>query len=112
MIFRPVVPAQSSQPKKKLPVGRTKHTKVETRRGSSSLHLSYDPLGTDHQRIVKLDRENEVAPPSKVAPSVGRVRSFFFWKFYPNPICVTSHTGDANRTYGTEALAEGRRSKD
>ncbi|KAL1746986.1 multi protein bridging factor 1-domain-containing protein [Schizophyllum fasciatum] len=28
--------------------------------------------GTDHQRIAKLDRENEVAPPSKVAPSVGR----------------------------------------
>ncbi|KAI0005855.1 ylMBF1 [Russula compacta] len=28
--------------------------------------------GTDHQRIVKLDRENEVAPPAKVPPSVGR----------------------------------------
>ncbi|TFK42783.1 multi protein bridging factor 1-domain-containing protein [Crucibulum laeve] len=28
--------------------------------------------GTDHQRIAKLDRENEVAPPPKVAPSVGR----------------------------------------
>jgi len=28
--------------------------------------------GTDHQRIVKLDRDNEVAPPAKVAPSVGR----------------------------------------
>ncbi|KAF9532434.1 multi protein bridging factor 1-domain-containing protein [Crepidotus variabilis] len=28
--------------------------------------------GTDHQRIAKLDRENEVAPPSKVLPSVGR----------------------------------------
>ncbi|KAJ4488362.1 multi protein bridging factor 1-domain-containing protein [Lentinula aciculospora] len=28
--------------------------------------------GTDHQKIAKLDRENEVAPPSKVAPSVGR----------------------------------------
>ncbi|KAJ7632270.1 multi protein bridging factor 1-domain-containing protein [Roridomyces roridus] len=28
--------------------------------------------GTDHQRIAKLDRENEVAPPSKIAPSVGR----------------------------------------
>jgi len=28
--------------------------------------------GTDHQRIVKLDRDNEVAPPTKVAPSVGR----------------------------------------
>ncbi|KAL0578429.1 multiprotein-bridging factor 1 [Marasmius crinis-equi] len=27
---------------------------------------------TDHQRIAKLDRENEVAPPPKVAPSVGR----------------------------------------
>ncbi|KAG6820799.1 hypothetical protein H0H93_011564 [Arthromyces matolae] len=28
--------------------------------------------GTDHQRIAKLDRENEVAPPTKVAPNVGR----------------------------------------
>jgi len=28
--------------------------------------------GTDHQRIAKLDRENEVAPPSKILPSVGR----------------------------------------
>jgi len=28
--------------------------------------------GTDHQRIAKLDRENEVAPPTKIAPSVGR----------------------------------------
>lgn len=32
--------------------------------------------GTDHQRIAKLDRENEVAPPAKIAPSVGRVRLF------------------------------------
>ncbi|KAG6878791.1 hypothetical protein C0993_008090 [Termitomyces sp. T159_Od127] len=28
--------------------------------------------GTDHQRIAKLDRENEVAPPAKIAPNVGR----------------------------------------
>ncbi|KAF5372956.1 hypothetical protein D9758_001746 [Tetrapyrgos nigripes] len=28
--------------------------------------------GTDHQKIAKLDRDNEVAPPSKIAPSVGR----------------------------------------
>ncbi|TFY65467.1 hypothetical protein EVG20_g5584 [Dentipellis fragilis] len=28
--------------------------------------------GTDHQRIAKLDRENEVAPPAKIPPSVGR----------------------------------------
>ncbi|EIN07713.1 MBF1-domain-containing protein [Punctularia strigosozonata HHB-11173 SS5] len=26
----------------------------------------------DHQKIAKLDRENEVAPPPKVAPSVGK----------------------------------------
>jgi len=26
--------------------------------------------GTDHQRIAKLDRENEVAPPAKINPSV------------------------------------------
>jgi len=26
----------------------------------------------DHQRIAKLDRENEVAPPPKIAPCVGR----------------------------------------
>ncbi|KAK7043764.1 multiprotein-bridging factor 1 [Paramarasmius palmivorus] len=35
--------------------------------GGNKAHQS-----TDHQRIAKLDRENEVAPPSKVAPSVGR----------------------------------------
>ncbi|PPQ74194.1 hypothetical protein CVT26_004491 [Gymnopilus dilepis] len=29
-------------------------------------------IGTDHQRIAKLDRENEVAPPPKIAPSVGK----------------------------------------
>jgi putative transcription factor len=29
-------------------------------------------VGTDHQRIAKLDRENEVAPPAKVAPTVGK----------------------------------------
>jgi putative transcription factor len=28
--------------------------------------------GPDHQRIAKLDRENEVAPPPKVNPSVGK----------------------------------------
>jgi len=32
-------------------------------------------LGTDHQRIAKIDRENEVAPPARVAPSVGKVCS-------------------------------------
>ena len=36
-------------------------------------NISHLLLGTDHQRIAKLDRENEVAPPAKIAPSVGRV---------------------------------------
>ncbi|KAI0797735.1 ylMBF1 [Abortiporus biennis] len=35
--------------------------------GSNKAHQ-----GTDHQRIAKLDRENEVAPPPKVSPSVGK----------------------------------------
>ncbi|KAI0822605.1 ylMBF1 [Trametes gibbosa] len=35
--------------------------------GSNKAHQ-----GTDHQRIAKLDRENEVAPPPKIAPSVGK----------------------------------------
>ncbi|KIY43696.1 MBF1-domain-containing protein [Fistulina hepatica ATCC 64428] len=38
--------------------------------GSNKAHQG--TLCTDHQRIAKLDRENEVAPPSKVPPSVGR----------------------------------------
>jgi len=29
--------------------------------------------GTDHQRIAKLDREDDVAPPPKVSPSVGKI---------------------------------------
>lgn len=39
-----------------------------------STPLSDPPAaGTDHQRIAKLDRENEVAPPPKILPSVGKV---------------------------------------
>ena len=30
-------------------------------------------VGTDHQKIAKIDRENEVAPPPKVSASVGKV---------------------------------------
>lgn len=32
-------------------------------------------VGPDHQRIAKLDRTNEVAPPTKVKPSVGKAMS-------------------------------------
>lgn len=41
----------------------------------SCIDISF--LGTDHQRIAKLDRENEVAPPPKISPLVGRVCSTF-----------------------------------
>ncbi|KAF8589967.1 MBF1-domain-containing protein [Ramaria rubella] len=42
-------------------------TDKKTTSGSNKAHA-----GTDHQRIAKLDRENEVAPPPKIAPSVGK----------------------------------------
>ncbi|KAK0197454.1 multi protein bridging factor 1-domain-containing protein [Armillaria mellea] len=42
-------------------------TDKKTTAGGNKAHQ-----GTDHQRIAKLDRENEVAPPSKIPPSVGR----------------------------------------
>ncbi|KAF8606530.1 MBF1-domain-containing protein [Ceratobasidium sp. AG-I] len=29
-------------------------------------------VGPDHQKIAKLDRDNDVAPPTKIAPSVGK----------------------------------------
>ncbi|TFL07539.1 ylMBF1 [Pterulicium gracile] len=32
-------------------------------------------MGTDHQRIAKIDRENEVTAPPKVSPSVGKAMS-------------------------------------
>jgi len=39
----------------------------KTTGGSNKAHQ-----GPDHQRIAKLDRENEVAPPPKVNPAVGK----------------------------------------
>ena len=114
---------RSSQRKRRLAPAETRPTKVETVRGFKLpfllYHLAYRPQGTDHQRIVKLDRENEVAPPPKVAPSVGRVRVFYHLRLNPpensyyiwKPFCDV-HTGNADSTSGTEALAEGRCSKD
>lgn len=49
---------------------------VFTRLPTISTHHILVYTGTDHQKIAKLDRENEVAPPPKVAPSVGKVRNF------------------------------------
>ncbi|KAH9447133.1 hypothetical protein Pst134EA_029173 [Puccinia striiformis f. sp. tritici] len=36
-------------------------------------------VGPDHQRIAKLDRVNEVAPPAKVNPSVSQAMKDVFW---------------------------------
>jgi len=48
-------------------VGAVVATDKKVTAGSNKAHV-----GTDHQRIAKLDRENEVAPPPKVNASVGR----------------------------------------
>lgn len=46
-------------------------TPFQLRFQSAKAH-SHD-TGTDHQRIAKIDRENEVTAPPKVSPSVGKV---------------------------------------
>lgn len=48
-------------------VGAVVGTDKKTTAGGNKAHQ-----GPDHQRIAKLDRENEVAPPPKVSPSVGK----------------------------------------
>ncbi|CAH7670971.1 multi protein bridging factor 1-domain-containing protein [Phakopsora pachyrhizi] len=40
-----------------------------------AINSSGAAAGPDHQRIAKLDRENDVAPPAKVKPSVGKAMS-------------------------------------
>lgn len=60
---------------KKTTAGSNKAHQGTWRYPSLLTFLSFQiATGTDHQRIAKLDRENEVAPPPKVAPSVGKVR--------------------------------------
>ncbi|KAI0079004.1 ylMBF1 [Panus rudis PR-1116 ss-1] len=48
-------------------VGAVVATDKKVTAGSNKAHQ-----GTDHQRLAKLDRENEVAPPPKVGPAVGK----------------------------------------
>jgi putative transcription factor len=47
--------------------------RLSTRQSVSHGLLTVWHAGPDHQRIAKLDRENEVAPPPKVNASVGKV---------------------------------------
>ena len=74
MVSRLVEQMRSSQRKRRWPADQIRLVKVGDFGILFLRCLIFHPLGTDHQRIVKLDRENEVAPPPKVLPSVGRVR--------------------------------------
>lgn len=57
------------------------HQQGSSRYISSTLCTLSNPLtgilshriGTDHQKIAKIDRENEVAPPPKISLTVGKV---------------------------------------
>jgi len=51
-------------------VGAVVGTDRKTTGGTNKGHQ-----GTDHQKIAKVDRENEVAPPPKIPASVGKVIS-------------------------------------
>jgi len=48
-------------------VGAVVGTDRKTTGGTNKGHQ-----GTDHQKIAKVDRENEVAPPPKISPTVGK----------------------------------------
>jgi len=69
-----VVGSRASRPG----VTRDESTLNAARRAGASIETSskgatnQQKAGTDHAKIAKLDRENEVAPPEKVAPSVGK----------------------------------------
>jgi len=64
---RPAVASSSSSLNAARRAGAVVSVDKKTAGGSNKAHQ-----GTDHQRIAKLDRENEVAPPPKVSPSVGK----------------------------------------
>ena len=57
------------------PIGLTKVYAQPKRSLTTNSQISYT-ADTDHQKIAKIDRENEVAPPPKVSASVGKVQTF------------------------------------
>ena len=59
---------------KRLPRAQTRLTLVRTCDLLEFKHMLTSTSGPDHQRIAKIDRENEVAPPPKVPLTVGKVR--------------------------------------
>jgi len=77
---------QSSELKRKLSVAPIKAIQVRVRtictlRNQLTDILSHR-IGTDHQKIAKIDRENEVAPPPKISASVGKVQAFHVFSLY------------------------------
>ena len=80
-LYRLVALVLSSQQTRKFRQERIKLIKVSSSVAAltSWMIQPFSCVGTDHQRIAKLDRENEVAPPSKVDASVGRVCALFHY---------------------------------
>lgn len=67
-------PGPSLLQTRRLPLAGTRLMPVRARLHDSPIvGLAHSALGPDHQKIAKLDRENEVAPPAKVNASVGKV---------------------------------------
>ena len=89
--------------------GQTNPTRVRVT-FTASLSVDSHPTGPHHQRIAKLDRENEVAPPPKVSPTVGRVRIHFSLPHDADGI--NGGTGHPRRPRRFETLAERRSSED
>jgi hypothetical protein len=61
---------------------RTKLTKVGLHSSCYNFPFIHLILGTDHQLIAKIARENEVTPPAKISQLVGKV-------------CILPKTGDS-----------------
>jgi len=80
---------------------KTMHARVSLHISDSIPQLTLLTLDTDHQRIAKIDRENEVAPPPKVPPTVGKVCCSFQFR---DSILILSII--------TQAMKEARMEKD
>ena len=90
----------------------TRLMSVRTRSHRSLIvRLTDSSLGPDHQRIAKLDRENEVAPPAKVNASVGKVSVPVSYSFKGRS-CTVCAIGHPDCPWGQAADTEGTRTKD
>src|SRR5258708_1236056 len=82
----------------------TKHTRVSLHTNGSIPQFTLLTSGTDHQRIAKIDRENEVAPPPKVPLIVGQVCSSIH--FRDIILILSIITGNDDRPRGKRPISE------